>query len=157
PGAAARRRADGGARAGEAAHPHLARQFLGRAVASRGGRARRGSGDRGPSRRGHRLYREAQARLPRTLTPMEEVLVVGGGIGGLMLALMLHRRGISCRVFEAAPELKPLGVLTSEAAFFNRFGQLIYEEKLGRAAGYGWPQISIHRADLHRVLLDAFV
>jgi 2-polyprenyl-6-methoxyphenol hydroxylase-like FAD-dependent oxidoreductase len=114
---------------------------------------------------------------------MEDVLIIGGGIGGLTLALMLGRAGMPCRVFEAAPEVKPLGVginllphamkeltalgldaplarlgvLTTEAAFFNRFGQLIYQEPLGRPAGYRWPQISIHRGDLHRVLLDAFV
>jgi 5-methylphenazine-1-carboxylate 1-monooxygenase len=114
---------------------------------------------------------------------MEEALVIGGGIGGLTLGLMLARAGLPCRIFEAAPEIKPLGVginllphamkelaalgleeklaalgvRTAEAAFFNRFGQLIYQEKLGRAAGYDWPQISIHRADLHRVLQDAFV
>ncbi len=114
---------------------------------------------------------------------MDEVLIVGAGIGGLSLGLMLQRAGIACRIYEAAPELKPLGVginllphamkeldalglqdrlaglgvLTEEAAFFNRFGQLIYKEPLGRAAGYAWPQISIHRGDLHLVLRDAFV
>ena len=96
---------------------------------------------------------------------------------------MLARAGVPCRVYEAAPEIKPLGVginllphamkelaalgleerlaglgvRTAEAAFFNRFGQLIYKETLGRAAGYDWPQISIHRAELHRVLKDAFI
>ena len=113
---------------------------------------------------------------------MQDVLVAGGGIGGLTLALELHRRGIACRVFESAPQarvvgvginllphsmkvlaglglqpaLERAGVETAEAAFFNRFGQLIYREPLGRRAGYEWPQISIHRADLHAVLLEAF-
>jgi 5-methylphenazine-1-carboxylate 1-monooxygenase len=112
-----------------------------------------------------------------------DVLIIGAGIGGFTLALMLHRAGIPCRVFEAAPEIKPLGVginllphamkeladlgledtlasrgvLTAEAVFFNRFGQLIYCETLGRAAGYAWPQISIHRGDLQAALVDAFV
>ena len=40
----------------------------------------------------------------------DDILIIGGGIGGLTLGLMLHRRGIPCRVFEAAPEIKPLGV-----------------------------------------------
>lgn len=110
-----------------------------------------------------------------------DVIIIGGGIGGLTLALELHGRGIGCRVFEAAPEIKPLGVgvnllphsmkalgalglepalsqlavETREACFFNRFGQLIYREPLGREAGYVHPQLSIHRADLHQVLLDA--
>jgi 2-polyprenyl-6-methoxyphenol hydroxylase-like FAD-dependent oxidoreductase len=110
-----------------------------------------------------------------------QVLVVGGGVGGLTLALSLHQAGIPCRVFEAAPEIKPLGVgvnllphgmreltelglqdallevavETRELCFYNRFGQFIYKEPRGRHAGYDWPQLSIHRADLHQVLLDA--
>ena len=48
-------------------------------------------------------------------------------------------------------------VLTREAAFFNRFGQLIYREPLGRYAGYDHPQFSIHRGELQRVLFDAVV
>ena len=30
--------------------------------------------------------------------------IVGGGLGGLALALHMHRQGLSCDVFEAAPE-----------------------------------------------------
>jgi 5-methylphenazine-1-carboxylate 1-monooxygenase len=110
-----------------------------------------------------------------------DVLIVGGGIGGLTLALELHRRRIACRVFESAPDIKAVGVginllphatrvlsdlglqdelakvaiETAEAAFFNRFGQLIYREPLGKRAGYRWPQFSIHRGELQTILLDA--
>src|SRR5258708_40140382 len=45
-----------------------------------------------------------------TGTNSMEVLIIGAGIGGLTLGLMLHRAGIACRVFEAAPELKAGGV-----------------------------------------------
>jgi len=109
------------------------------------------------------------------------VLIAGGGIGGLTLALLLQRAGVSCRVFEAARELRPLGVginilphggrvlgalglapalsrsgvETRELCAANRFGQFIFREPRGRHAGYAWPQWSIHRADLHQVLLDA--
>jgi len=110
-----------------------------------------------------------------------DVLVVGGGITGLTLALSLHQAGIGCRVYEAAPELKHVGVginllphavreftelglaerlerhavLTREMRFYNRFGQFIHAEPRGRFAGYEWPQLSIHRGDLHRVLVEA--
>lgn len=40
----------------------------------------------------------------------QDILIVGGGIGGLTLALALDARGLPCRVFEAAPEFRPLGV-----------------------------------------------
>jgi 5-methylphenazine-1-carboxylate 1-monooxygenase len=39
-----------------------------------------------------------------------EVIVVGGGIGGLSLALSLHQAGIDVRLYEAARDLSPLGV-----------------------------------------------
>jgi len=110
-----------------------------------------------------------------------DVLIIGGGVSGLTLALSLHEAGIPCRVFEAATELKWLGVginllphavreltelglaerlerhavLTREMCFYNRFGQFVYKEPRGRYAGYEWPQFSIHRGELHRVLVEA--
>src|SRR5260370_27343387 len=113
---------------------------------------------------------------------MDDVIIVGAGIGGLTLGLALQQRGMPCRTLEAADESWPTGVgitllphatkelaalgleqslasvaiETRDATFFNRFGQLIYQEPLGRAAGYEHPQFSIHRGDLQIVLLDAF-
>jgi 5-methylphenazine-1-carboxylate 1-monooxygenase len=110
-----------------------------------------------------------------------EVMIIGAGIGGLTLALALAQRAIPVHVYEAAPELKPIGaglnllphavaelaaldllpvlaeraVLTKEAAFFNRFGQLIHREPAGRHAGQQWPQLSLHRGDAQAVLLEA--
>jgi 2-polyprenyl-6-methoxyphenol hydroxylase-like FAD-dependent oxidoreductase len=113
---------------------------------------------------------------------MDDIIIVGAGIGGLTLGLTLHAAGIPCRIFESAPEIRAVGVginllphatkelatlgleqalakaaiSTADATFFNRFGQLIYQEPLGLAAGYEHPQFSIHRGDLQMVLLEAF-
>ena len=83
-----------------------------------------------------------------------KIAIVGAGIGGLTLALELHDAGIGCDIYEAVPEIRPVGVginvlphatkilarlgleaqladagiATRESAFFNRFGQLIYRE-----------------------------
>jgi len=51
--------------------------------------------------------------------------------------------------------LAAVAVETRELRFCNRFGQLIFAEPRGRFAGYEWPQLSVHRADLHEVLLAA--
>jgi 5-methylphenazine-1-carboxylate 1-monooxygenase len=113
---------------------------------------------------------------------MDDILIIGAGVGGLTLGLALHAAGIPCRIFESAAEIRAIGVginllphatkelaalgleadlaklaiATADATFFNRFGQLIYQEPLGRAAGYEHPQFSIHRGDLQLALLDAF-
>src|SRR6202042_2889947 len=113
---------------------------------------------------------------------MDEVIIIGAGVGGLTLGLSLHKAGIPCRVYESVPEVRAIGVginllphatkelaalgleqalakvaiATKDATFFNRFGQLIYQEPLGLAAGYDQPQFSIHRGDLQMVLLEAF-
>jgi 2-polyprenyl-6-methoxyphenol hydroxylase-like FAD-dependent oxidoreductase len=109
------------------------------------------------------------------------ITIVGGGICGLSLALNLHARNIPCRVYEAAPELKELGVgitllphamrefaalgladellragiENAESCFFNRFGQLIYREPRGKAGGYQQPEVGIHRGRLHLALYRA--
>ena len=39
-----------------------------------------------------------------------DVVIAGGGIGGLTLALTLHQIGVSCVVLETARAMRPLGV-----------------------------------------------
>jgi 2-polyprenyl-6-methoxyphenol hydroxylase-like FAD-dependent oxidoreductase len=51
-------------------------------------------------------------------------------------------------------KLARVAVETQELRFYNRYGQFIFSEPRGRYAGYEWPQLSIHRADLHEVLLS---
>jgi 2-polyprenyl-6-methoxyphenol hydroxylase-like FAD-dependent oxidoreductase len=112
-----------------------------------------------------------------------DIVIVGGGIGGLTLALAVHAAAPDSRIkiFEAAPDIRALGVginlgphavkelsalgledalvavacTPQDYAFFTRHGQLVYREPWGRAAGHLWPHLSIHRGDLHQVLLDA--
>jgi 2-polyprenyl-6-methoxyphenol hydroxylase-like FAD-dependent oxidoreductase len=110
-----------------------------------------------------------------------EIAIVGGGICGLALAMNLHARGIACRIYERAPEIRELGVGITllphamrefaalgvgdallaagienlESCFFNRFGQLIYKEPRGKHAGYPYPEVGIHRGKLHRLLFEA--
>jgi len=109
------------------------------------------------------------------------VLIAGGGIGGLTLALSLHQIGVPAKIFESVAELKPLGVginvlphavrelvelglldeldaagvRTRELAYFSKHGKPIWSEPRGLEAGYKWPQFSIHRGLLQQILLDA--
>ncbi|MFK7733684.1 MAG: flavin-dependent oxidoreductase [Pseudomonadales bacterium] len=112
-----------------------------------------------------------------------EVTIIGGGIAGLSTALMLHKAGIPCKIFESVTELRELGVginllphavkeltaiglldelramaiETSELCYFNKFGQQIWREPRGLEAGYQWPQLSIHRGQLQNLLKKAVV
>jgi 2-polyprenyl-6-methoxyphenol hydroxylase-like FAD-dependent oxidoreductase len=107
------------------------------------------------------------------------VLVVGAGIGGLTAALSMHAAGIACEVVDAArrlsaagvginlmphavreltelglgDELAAVGVPTAEIVHYDRHGNRIWGEPRGVAAGYRWPQYSIHRGELQSMLL----
>ena len=107
------------------------------------------------------------------------VLIAGGGIGGMALALTLHQIGVPCIVFEAVAELQPLGVginlqpnavrelydlglddrvldtvglQAREWALVGRNGHDVYSEPRGLLAGYRWPQYSVHRGELQMLL-----
>lgn len=107
------------------------------------------------------------------------VLIAGGGIGGLLLALTLHEIGVPCTVLESIRELKPLGVGINlqpnavreledlgigaaeldkvgiparEWALIGLNGQEIYSEPRGKLAGYNWDQYAVHRGAFHILL-----
>ena len=110
-----------------------------------------------------------------------KAIIVGGGIGGLTTALMLHARGLDCEIYEqsdavrelgvgintlphAIKELAGLGLLerldqvairTYELFYTNRFGQEIWREPRGTDAGFDVPQFSIHRGRLQSVIYQA--
>jgi len=109
-----------------------------------------------------------------------KAIIVGGGIGGLTTALMLHARGIDCEIFEQADSVRELGVgintlphaikelaqlgllsqldqvgiRTHELFYMNRIGQEIWREPRGTDAGFEYPQFSIHRGRLQAVIYE---
>ena len=110
-----------------------------------------------------------------------KVIIIGGGIAGLSLALSLHQAGISACVYEGVADVGPagagmnlqpaavreltelglgsalahVGLATGHLNLYNKFGQLVSREPRGLGAGYRWPQYSIHRGDLQMLLLRA--
>lgn len=110
-----------------------------------------------------------------------DVIVVGGGIGGLSGALALTRKGLRVRVYEQAPAFGEVGAglqlapnctrildhygLLEEAASLGVLPQNIVmkdavdADELTRLdlrdleARYGYPYLVIHRSDLHGILL----
>lgn len=111
----------------------------------------------------------------------KEVLIAGGGIGGLSMALTLHQIGVPCRVYETVPDIRPLGVGINlqpnavrelfdlgitradldriglparEWALLGLRGQEAYSEPRGEDAGYNWPQYAAHRGQLQMLLLE---
>ena len=114
----------------------------------------------------------------------KKVIIAGGGIGGLTLALTLHQIGVPFLVLETSHTMRPLGVginiqpnavreffelgLTSEVlgtigvpakewALVGLNGREVYSEKRGLDAGYNWPQFAAHRGELLMLLYRTLI
>jgi 2-polyprenyl-6-methoxyphenol hydroxylase-like FAD-dependent oxidoreductase len=110
------------------------------------------------------------------------IAIIGAGVGGLTAALSLHAAGRGdILLLEAARDIRDVGVginlpphavrelselglgdaleksgvPTKELAYYDPKGRLIWAEPRGLDAGYRWPQYSIHRGTLQRLLVDA--
>ena len=109
-------------------------------------------------------------------------IVVGGGIGGLSAARALHRTGWEVALYDQAPEFRPVGagigiapnavkalrwlgldepVLAAGVRQTGLETRLASGPRLARLPAadierrFGDPIIALHRADLHRVLVDS--
>ncbi|MHA6326375.1 flavin-dependent oxidoreductase [Roseivivax sp. CAU 1753] len=111
------------------------------------------------------------------------VLIAGAGIGGLVTALMLHARGIPVTLYEAAREVREVGVginvlphaireldalgllpaldrvglRTRKLSYLTKQGQEVWSELRGMHAGHDVPQFSIHRGRLQKLIFDAVI
>ena len=112
------------------------------------------------------------------------LLVAGAGIGGLAAALALARKGFGVTVLEQSTQFGDVGAGIQISPNASRLlagwgllpaleamavrpealeihshasGRLLFRSALGEQAvqRYGAPYLHLHRADLHRVLLDA--
>jgi len=114
----------------------------------------------------------------------DKVIIAGGGIGGLTMALTLHQIGVPCLVVETSGEMRPLGVginiqpnavrelmdvgialsdldaigvPAQEWALVGLNGKEVYAEPRGLEAGYKWPQYAVHRGQLLMMLYNKVV
>lgn len=114
---------------------------------------------------------------------LDQVVVIGGGIGGLSLALALQRREIAVTVYERATELREIGAgiimqpngrrglrdlgvdaavesVSSSPSMFHGCHYATGEVLSSRSSAamaerYGLSSLAVHRGDLHAVLLAA--
>jgi len=116
--------------------------------------------------------------------PAPRVAVVGGGIGGLVLALALRERGIGCEVYEQADELREIGAAVALSANATRelrrlgvgdqvdavsvvpsalvirrwSGEVVADHPIGRdgtyEATFGAPYYGVHRVAFLQALGD---
>ena len=133
----------------------------------------------------HKQHRQAAAASCAANRGMDKmtVLISGAGIAGLTLGLTLHDLGVPFHIYEATQTLKPMGVginlqpnavrelidlgledalsaigvRTAQLGFYSKLGKTIWEEPRGQAAGYNWPQYSVHRGELQMMLYHALV
>lgn len=111
-----------------------------------------------------------------------EIVIIGGGIGGLCAAVTLQKQGFSVNVYETAPTFQPVGagigigsnamqalmyIGVGEKVFAN--GNVLHTQVFLNDKGrilnsidfsvlkekFGQENITIHRADLHRTFLKA--
>ena len=110
-----------------------------------------------------------------------KAIIAGAGVSGLALALMLRRRGVEAVVYEQASEIREVGVginilphaikelaalgllpaldeagvRTKELHYISRLGQKVWSELRGTDAGFDFPQFSIHRGRLQKLIYEA--
>jgi len=108
------------------------------------------------------------------------VIVAGGGIAGMTMALTCHELGLPVIVHESVSQLQPsgvginlqpnavrelydlgletqldqIGVPAKEWALVGRNGNDVWAEPRGLDAGYLWPQYSVHRGRLQMLLYE---
>lgn len=110
----------------------------------------------------------------------QQFTIIGGGIAGLTAAIALRQKGIDPVIFEAAPELKPVGAglglaanaiqalavlgiekeIIAKGRFLEGFSfrtekdtLLAHTDTTAISRGFGQDNFVIHRADLHEALL----
>jgi len=110
------------------------------------------------------------------------IVIAGGGIGGLVTALALHRSGFNnITLIESARELRPVGlgislkpeairilyklglssgleevaVQAREVRYMDQDGNIVWQHLCGKLAANEYPQLSIHRGKLHMILVSA--
>lgn len=113
----------------------------------------------------------------------KRIAIVGGGVGGLTLALALAEQDVQVDIYEQADELREVGAAVALSANSTRYyegrlglaapfaqkwfevqallyrdgrdGRTISEIRGGYRARYGHPYAGIHRADLQQILSGA--
>src|SRR5215470_4139464 len=126
----------------------------------------------------------ASPDMRRTMSSLEKIIVIGGGIGGLTVALALLQRGFDVEIFEQSPQLREIGagvqISSNGTCVLHALG---LADRLARISAvpigkqirlwntgqtwklfdlgamsverYGYPYITVHRGDLQMLLADA--